>query len=151
MEPGARHLLSLFSPHMSRSGQMPSAIPRTHRARNTNRFESESTAESRWHVHAGGQFILVESGISHLRTEIGSWIIPTRRVGWVPPRLLHASRSSGRGTGWAIHVPVALSKKLPEQVCVLRASALMIAALERIARATASRHASIRRLLWRVV
>jgi AraC-like DNA-binding protein len=130
---------------------MPAGALPAQRGRSTNRFAAEGAAEAKWHTHAGGQFILVESGISHLRTEIGSWIIPTRRVGWVPPRLLHASRSSGRGTGWAIHVPAALSKKLPAQVCVLRASALMIAALERIARATASRHASIRRLLWRVV
>jgi AraC-like DNA-binding protein len=132
-------------------GPMPSAIPPAHRGRITNRFESESTAESSWHVHAGGQFILVESGISHLRTEIGSWIIPTRRVGWVPPRLLHASRSSGRGKGWAIRAPTSLSGSLPAQVSVLRASALLMAALERIAHATAPRHASIRRLLWRVV
>src|SRR5882762_48684 len=105
-------LLSLVSQLMSRSGQMPADSIRTRRARSTNRFEAEGVAEAKWHVHACGQFILVESGISHLRTELGSWIIPTRRVGWVPPRLLHASRSSGRGTGWAIHVPVTLSKQL---------------------------------------
>jgi AraC-like DNA-binding protein len=130
---------------------MPGSSPRTHRGRSANRFEAEGAAEAKWHVHAGGQFILVESGISHLRTERGSWIIPTRRVGWIPPRLLHASRSSGRGKGWAVRAPVALSKKLPAQVSVLRASALMIAALERIARETASRRSSMRRLLWRVV
>jgi AraC-like DNA-binding protein len=130
---------------------MPADSIHPQRARSTNRFEAEGAAEAKWHVHAGGQFILVESGISHLRTERGSWIIPTRRVGWVPPRLLHASRSSGRGKGWAIRAPVALSQKLPGQVSVLRASALMIAALERIAHATASRHSSMRRLLWRVV
>jgi len=71
---------------------MPADSISTRRARSTNRFEAEGAAEAKWHVHASGQFILVESGISHLRTELGSWIIPTRRVGWVPPRLLHAAR-----------------------------------------------------------
>ena len=48
-----------------------------------------STAQVRtklgWHAHEGGQFILVESGVSHLFTDIGAWVIPARRVAWVPP------------------------------------------------------------------
>jgi AraC-like DNA-binding protein len=121
------------------------------RDRRANRFETSLAQEAKWHSHAAGQFILVESGISHLRTELGSWIIPTRRVGWVPPRLRHASRSSGRGRGWALRAPTTLSRKLPGHVCVLRASALLIAALERIARGTTSTPSAMRRLLWRVV
>jgi AraC-like DNA-binding protein len=128
-----------------------SSRPTRARDRRANRFETSLAPESKWHRHAAGQFILVESGISHLRTELGSWIIPTRRVGWVPPRLRHASRSSGRGRGWALRAPTTLSTKLPAHVCVLRASALLVATLERIARGATSVSSAMRRLLWRVV
>jgi AraC-like DNA-binding protein len=103
-----------------------------------------------WHAHDGGQFILVETGFSHLATEAGSWIIPTRRVGWVPPGVRHASRSSGPGRGWVVLAPVEFAQKLPRQVCVLRASALMIASLERLTQAPAN-DSRMRRLLWKVV
>src|SRR6266851_10103540 len=122
---------------------------RTLRRRGTNRFDGASPDEARWHAHEGGQFILVETGISHLRTELGAWIIPARRVAWVPPGVRHASRSSGGGSGWVVIAPVGLHH-LPAGVCVLRASALMMASLQRLTQLT-SGDASMRRLLWKVV
>ena len=118
--------------------------------RSTNRFDSSIPGESRWHTHRGGQFILVESGISHLRTEFGAWIIPARRVGWVPPGVRHSSRTSGRGRGWVILSPLGFSSSLLREVCVLQVSALMSAALDRLTRLGAN-EASARSLLWRVV
>jgi AraC-like DNA-binding protein len=127
------------------------AKPReTSARRNTNRFDSTIPGESGWHSHDGGQFILVESGISHVRTEIGAWIIPSRRIGWLPPNVRHSSRTSGRGRGWVILAPAEFAKSLPRQVCVLRASALLTASLERLTR-LASNDGRMRRLLWRVV
>jgi len=117
--------------------------------RETNRFDGASPDEATWHAHAGGQFILVETGISHLRTELGAWIIPARRVAWVPPGVRHASRSSGGGSGWVVIAPPGLHH-LPDGVCVLRATALMMASLQRLTQLT-SGDASMRRLLWRVV
>src|ERR1700687_1901655 len=117
--------------------------------RGTNRFDGASPDEATWHAHAGGQFILVETGISHLRTELGAWIIPARRVAWVPPGVRHASRSSGGGSGWVVIAPLGLHH-LPAGVCVLRASALMMASLQRLTQLT-SNDASMRRLLWKVV
>jgi hypothetical protein len=55
----------------------------------SNHFDGASSHEEGWHAHDGGQFILVESGISHLRTELGAWVVPARRVAW---------GSSGRAT-----------------------------------------------------
>jgi AraC-like DNA-binding protein len=120
------------------------------RRRSTNRFNSETPGESSWHTHPGGQFIIVENGISHLRTEFGAWIIPAPRVGWVPPGVRHASRMSGRGRGWVVLAPPGSSRGLPRKVCVLQVSPLMRASLECLAGAgpqDAARH----RLLWRVV
>jgi AraC-like DNA-binding protein len=141
------HLIS-SSGQMTRSTKLPgeSAIPR----RGTNRFDSEMPGESIWHKHRGGQFIIVENGISHLRTEFGAWIIPAPRVGWVPPGVRHASRTSGRGRGWVVLAPPSSSRGLPREVCVLQVSALMRASLECLSHVgpqDAGRH----RLLWRVV
>ncbi|MDB6098577.1 MAG: hypothetical protein QOK23_4719 [Gammaproteobacteria bacterium] len=114
----------------------------------TNRFDAASPDIPRWHAHDTGQFILVESGTSHLYTELGTWIIPARRIAWVPPGVLHASRSSGNGNGWVVIPPVKLAY-LPSRVCVLRASALMISALQRLAQLQPRQRLGA--LLWRVI
>ena len=113
-----------------------------------NRFDSSSEDTTRWHAHDTGQFILVEAGTSHLHTELGTWIIPPRRIAWVPPRVRHASRSSGGGNGWVIIPPVSFPG-LPTEVCVLRASALMISALQRVARLRPRDRLGV--LLWQVI
>jgi len=129
----------------------PSAAERTEilRQRGTNRFDGAGPDETAWHAHEGGQFIFVEAGISHLKTEIGAWIVPARRVAWIPPGVRHVSRSSGAGRGWVVISPVGL-RTLRRDVCVLRASALMIASLQRLTQLT-SGDRSMRRLLWKVV
>jgi AraC-like DNA-binding protein len=114
-----------------------------------HRFDGTGADEATWHAHESGQFILVETGISHLRTELGAWIVPARRVAWVPPSVRHISRSSGGGNGWVVIPPVEL-RGLPGCVCVLRASALMIASLQRLTQLQSSDGAK-RRLLWKVV
>jgi AraC-like DNA-binding protein len=115
----------------------------------SNHFDGASSHEEGWHAHEGGQFILVESGISHLRTELGAWAVPARRVAWVPPGVRHVSRSSGLGRGWVVLPPVAL-QDLPATVCVLSASALLIASLQRLARLR-SEERHMRGLLWGIV
>ena len=114
-----------------------------------NGFDGAGPDETTWHCHESGQFIFVEAGISHLKTELGAWIVPTRRVAWIPPGVRHISRSSGAGRGWVVISPVGL-RALRRDVCVLRASALMIASLQRLTQLTPS-DGSMRRLLWKVV
>jgi AraC-like DNA-binding protein len=154
VEQGGMMVLSLLFHLISSLGQMASSAKRRGEAvlrrRSTNSFDSEMSGESGWHRHRGGQFIVVESGISHLRTELGAWIIPARRVGWVPPGLRHSSRAGGRGQGWVLLAPPGLSKGLPREVCVLQISALMQAALECL-REQALHDVARSRLLWRVV
>jgi AraC-like DNA-binding protein len=154
VEQGIVIVLSLFFHLISSSGQMARSAKRQResivRSGRSNDFDSELPGESGWHKHRGGQFIIVESGISHLRTEVGAWIIPARRVGWVPPGVRHASRTSGRGRGWVVLAPSGSSKGWPREVCVLQISALMQAALECL-REQGSHDFARYRLLWRVV
>ena len=37
-----------------------------------------------WHSHVRGQLFCVESGLVHVRTSHGSWLLPPR-AGWIPP------------------------------------------------------------------
>src|SRR5882762_3310474 len=122
--------------------------PREGAAMDANRFDAANSEQIRWHAHKTGQFILVESGASHLYTELGTWIIPARRIAWVPPGVLHASRSSGNGKGWVVIPPMKLAD-LPSRVCVLRASVLMIGALQRVTQVQP--HDRLGALLWRVI
>ncbi len=117
-------------------------------ARNGNRFDSAAGEVTRWHAHDCGQFILVEAGTSHLYTELGTWVIPARRIAWVPPGVLHKSRSSGGGTGWVL-IPPLMLQDMPSRACVLRTSALTIAALQRVAQLDSSD--PMASLLWRVI
>jgi len=139
------------SPATNRVSVLGPSAERTEilRQRGTNRFDGAGPDETTWHAHEGGQFIFVEAGISHLKTEIGAWIVPARRVAWIPPGVRHVSRSSGAGRGWVVISPVGL-RTLRRDVCVLRASALMIASLQRLTQLT-SGDRSMRRLLWKVV
>lgn len=38
-----------------------------------------------WHSHVRGQLFCVESGLVHVRTSHGSWLLPPQRAGWIPP------------------------------------------------------------------
>ena len=117
-------------------------------AMDANRFDAANSERSRWHTHKTGQFILVESGASHLYTELGTWMIPAGRIAWVPPGVLHASKPSGNGNGWVV-IPPATLAELPPRVCVLRASALLVSALQRVTQLKAQDQLSA--LLWRVI
>ena len=64
------------------------------------------------------------------------------------PGVLHASRSSGTGKGWVVIPPMKFAD-LPSRVCVLRASALMIGALQRVTQVQP--HDRLGALLWRVI
>ncbi|HSY95219.1 MAG TPA: AraC family transcriptional regulator [Steroidobacteraceae bacterium] len=131
------------------SASIPAPGAKVLRDAGVNRFDCASPEELGWHAHEHGQFILVESGVSHLFTDIGAWVIPARRVAWVPPGVRHTSRSSAGGRGWVVISPVQLHNP-PTGVCVLCASALMVASLQRLTQLKASDE-PMHRLLWQVV
>jgi AraC-like DNA-binding protein len=78
-----------------------------------------------WHSHRRGQFFCVESGLVRIRTEDGSWILPPRRVGWVPPGAMHEVTITGRLTGWGAMLSPEAAEGLPSRACVMAASDLL--------------------------
>lgn len=95
-------------------------------------FSSAGEHSTSLHSHRYGQFTYVHQGVIGLKTETEVWINETKQLFWIPPGLLHASRSQGPVDGWLVLIAPEYARALPQQVCVLRASPLLVASLERL-------------------
>src|ERR1700730_2796101 len=92
-------------------------------------FSSESQHARPPHAHRYGQFTYVRHGVIGLKTETEVWINETRKLFWIPPGLTHASRSQGPVDGWLVLIAPEYARALPQHVCVLQASPLLVASL----------------------
>lgn len=91
------------------------------------------TREYDWHSHARGQVFCVESGLVHVRTRHGSWLLPPHRAGWIPPGQAHSVSISGAMSGWSVLLTAAACVDLPAQPCVVGINELMRALVVRAA------------------
>jgi AraC-like DNA-binding protein len=89
------------------------------------------TVEHDWHAHARGQLFCVESGLIHVRTAHGSWLLPPHRAGWIPPSVPHRVSVTGALTGWSVLVRPDASGALPPAPCVVGLNELMLALVRR--------------------
>ncbi len=89
------------------------------------------TREYDWHSHLRGQVFCVESGLVHVRTAHGSWLLPPHRAGWLPPGEAHKVSISGAMSGWSVLIAPQASQDLPERPCVIGISELMRALVRR--------------------
>lgn len=100
------------------------------------------TREYDWHSHVRGQVFCVESGLVHVRTLHGSWLLPPHRAGWIPPGERHWASVIGATSGWSVVVAPDESLKLPNRPCVIGISELMRALVRRAVSWTAQDHLS---------
>jgi AraC-like DNA-binding protein len=49
-----------------------------------------------WHDHAEHQLVYPHSGVLHVRTDRGAWVVPQRRAVWLPAGVPHSHRAHGR-------------------------------------------------------
>jgi AraC-like DNA-binding protein len=103
-------------------------------------FSSESGHSTPLHSHPSGQLTYVRHGLIGLKTETEVWINEAKRLFWIPPGLLHASRSQGPVDGWLVLIAPEYAQALPHHVCVLHASSLLVASLERLGTLTERQH-----------
>jgi AraC-like DNA-binding protein len=89
------------------------------------------TREYDWHHHLRGQMFCVESGLVHVRTEHGSWLLPPNRAGWMPPNEPHKVSISGAMSGWSVLIAPEASRQLPDKPCVIGISELLRALVRR--------------------
>ncbi|WP_374353166.1 helix-turn-helix domain-containing protein [Chitinimonas sp.] len=89
------------------------------------------TQEYAEHHHRRGQLFCVESGLVHVRTRHGSWLLPPHRAGWIPPDEPHSVSISGAMRGWSVLVTPAACADLPSEPCVVGVSELLRALVRR--------------------
>ncbi len=89
------------------------------------------TREIDWHQHLRGQVFCVESGLLHVRTAHGSWLLPPHRAGWIPPGETHKVSISGVLSGWSVLLAPRACRALPRRPCVIAVNGLMHALIER--------------------
>lgn len=87
--------------------------------------------EYNWHTHRRGQFHCVESGLVHVRTAHGSWLLPPHRAGWMPAGERHTVSISGPMSGWSVFIAPDACDGLPDHPCVLGVNELMRALVRR--------------------
>lgn len=91
------------------------------------------TFEFDWHHHVRGQFFCIESGIAHIRTPAGSWLLPPHFAGWIPPGVPHTVAVTGALSGWGVMLTPSASRILPDAPCVVGVSELLRALVRRTA------------------
>ena len=51
-----------------------------------------------------GQLWAVERGVITAELDTGSWVVPARRIGWIPPGVAHAARVHAATSGWMMYL-----------------------------------------------
>lgn len=85
------------------------------------------------HRHARGQLFGAYRGLLTVVAGDRQWVAPPAHAIWIPPDCPHGLRSHGPYAGYSVYLSPAACADLPAAPCALRASALLLAAVERAA------------------
>ncbi|CAD6546995.1 AraC family transcriptional regulator [Paraburkholderia metrosideri] len=77
------------------------------------------------HAHRQGQLIYAISGVMIVRTDSGSWVVPTGRAVWVPGDTQHAIETTGDVRIRTVFVKPGARKGLPDACRVILVSTLL--------------------------
>ncbi|MFD4837010.1 AraC family transcriptional regulator [Achromobacter sp. NPDC058515] len=83
------------------------------------------------HRHARGQLLGAYQGLLTVYAGDRQWVVPSVHAVWIPPDQSHGLRSHGPYAGYSAYLSPAACAGLPRTPCVLQASALLLAAVER--------------------
>ncbi|MFJ3466512.1 AraC family transcriptional regulator [Pseudomonas sp. NPDC090201] len=84
------------------------------------------------HRYREGQLWAVKQGVITAELDTGSWVVPARRIGWIPPGVAHAARVHEAARGWMIYLRPDLCPLFPNTPTVFDMTPLAAALLERI-------------------
>ncbi len=77
------------------------------------------------HQHPFAQLLYASSGVMTVTTEHGTWVVPPERAVWVPARVGHSIRMTGRVSMRTIYLSGALGPLAGSACCVVQVSALL--------------------------
>jgi len=78
-----------------------------------------------WHDHAEHQLVYPSSGVLHVRTDRGSWVVPPRRAVWLPAGVPHSHRAHGRTHMLTLAFPADVNPLQAAEPAVLAVSGLL--------------------------
>jgi AraC-like DNA-binding protein len=87
------------------------------------------------HFHEADQLVYASRGVMTVRTNDGTWVVPTYRAVSIPAGVAHTITMSGTVAMRTLYLKKGLAKTLPRRCCVVNISALL---RELILRACAS-------------
>ena len=77
------------------------------------------------HRHPFAQLIFASRGVMTVRTDDGLWVVPPERAVWVPARVGHSIRMTGRVSMRTLYVGDALGARVASGPCVVAVSPLL--------------------------
>ncbi|GMN90190.1 AraC family transcriptional regulator [Francisella sciaenopsi] len=83
------------------------------------------TQTVRWYKPYRGQIVCIETGVIHVMTEYGSWILPSNRAAWIPPNMPFRIRTNGLVRGWTVFILPELCEGLSKTPCVIHISEVL--------------------------
>lgn len=90
-------------------------------------------ASTGWHSHPRAQLLYATAGLTLVRAEDGTWVLPARHALWIPPGLSHEVRMHGAVSMCSAYITSDAVGVLPTGCRVLKVSALLASALEALA------------------
>lgn len=115
----------LLAPERARSRQGPRLI--------AVRRADGALRDTAMHRHARGQLLGAYQGLLTVYAGQQQWVVPSMHAVWIPPDHPHGLRSHGPYAGYSAYLSPAACDGLPASPCLLRASALLVAAVDRAA------------------
>lgn len=77
------------------------------------------------HHHPCAQLIYAIRGVMTVRTDQGTWVVPSQRAVWVPPFVVHSIQMSGHVRMRTLYIAPGLPTAAPDACCVVNVSPLM--------------------------
>lgn len=90
---------------------------------------TEKRVEIPMHSHTNGQLNYVNAGIMRLQSPGAAWVVPWKRIVWIPPGQPHSVRCERLSGSWKVMIPRKYAKFLPKEISVLQTTPLLLAAL----------------------
>ena len=77
------------------------------------------------HMHPEDQLVYACQGVMTVRTNAGTWVVPTQRAVWIPALTPHSILMSGAVSMRTIYLRTRLVRRLPRECCVVNISPLL--------------------------
>jgi AraC-like DNA-binding protein len=77
------------------------------------------------HFHHRDQLVYASRGVMTVRTNVGTWVVPTHRAVWIPAPVPHSITMSGTVSMRTLYLRPRFAGSLPRSCCVVNVSSLL--------------------------